>query len=451
MNSHAKSIPQVGLRVALTAEMNRVEALIQAVRRHREGKSLSNVSRTALATAQAAVTTHRQSGVFAGLTAQCPVLDPDLALDCLMIVALVIVRPSKAWTLQALVSGGSGDFAVTQGIIHELLMPDDDHEGRLTSALAPHGELIRHGLLRAEGTGPVRQLRPGFALARFIAGSEAALTPPDGVRLVFQPGDTVPQMFLSPRIDQRLGELESLIRLLSSRDTGMAGPSALFTGGPGTGKSLAVFHMAHRLNRPLYQVDLGRVVSKWMGETERNLSRIFSEMSGTAGCILIDEADALLGKRVEVKESRDQHANVTVSHLLSLLENHQGPVFLTSNLRGNLDPAYIRRFACVVDFHRPTISLRQQIWAHALARAVPDLDAVTRIELVHQSAPIELSAAEISNAAVVAVALSEHRRHDLSASDLARAIMLEKTKGGLTFSREDLGPLAAVWQPEEPA
>ncbi|AML51926.1 ATP-binding protein [Falsihalocynthiibacter arcticus] len=450
MNSHSGPRPDTDIDAALTAEMNRVEALMQAVSRHRGGKSMGAAPRSALAAAQAAVAIHRQSGVFADLTAKAPCVDPDLALDCLMIVALTIIRPSKAWSLQALIPGGSADFAMTQGLIHELLMPDDDHEGRLSRALAPHGDLICNGLLRAEGAGPTRQLRPGFALARFIAGSEAALTPPDGVRLVFQPGDPVQKMFLSPRIGQRLAELESLVRLLASRDTGMAGPSALFTGGPGTGKSLAVLHMAHRLKRPLYQVDLGRVVSKWIGETERNLSRVFGEMSGTAGCILIDEADALLGKRVEVKESRDQHANVTVSHLLSLLERHRGPVFLTSNLRGNLDPAYIRRFACVVDFHRPTKSVRQQIWGHALARAAPDLDSAICSDLVTQSAPIEMSAAEISNAAVVAVALSEYQRHDLTASDLARAIMLEKTKGGMTFSREDLGPLAAFWYPEDP-
>jgi SpoVK/Ycf46/Vps4 family AAA+-type ATPase len=199
--------------------------------------------------------------------------------------------------------------------------------------------------------------------------------------------------------------------------------------------------MAERLGRPLYQIDLGRVVSKWMGETERNLSRIFEEMSGTEGMILIDEADALLGKRVEVKESRDQHANVTVSHLLSLLERHFGPVFATTNLRGNLDTAYIRRFSAVVDFHRPNRGLRQNLWADALRRA--GLSKARAEALAMEAAHPEMSAAEIANAAVVAQALAPGGRP--GGAEIARAIMLEKTKGEMTFAPEDLGPLAPHW------
>lgn len=431
-------------RTRLVAELDRVDVLIRCLERHREGKNVGEALRRDLAQAQAAVTQARQGDGLVSLPVQLPIEVHMLAYDCLMVLAYPVLRPSRARRVQGLASmPQQGETPLTQALVHELLMPDDQVEQQLSQLLAPGGVLAAQGLIRSEGEGPHRSLRAGRALIRALSGTEQILSPPEGVRRVFSPGDALPDLFLNEKTQRRLAEIVTLATLVDRKETQLAGPSVLFTGGPGTGKSLAVRHMAERLNKPLYQIDLGRVLSKWIGETERNLSRIFSEMSGTDGCILIDEADALLGKRVEVKESRDQHANVTVSHLLSVLEMHRGPVFLTSNLRGNLDGAYIRRFAAIVDFQRPGEALRARIWKRALGQsAIADPD-----RLVSLAAPTDLSAAEITNCAGMVLALARTGgRSQPDARDLARAIMLEKMKTGMTFARNDLGPLAEYWE-----
>lgn len=429
---------------AISAEMDRVEGCIAAVLRHREGKTLGQDGRQRLQQAQQQVDQSRQQDPFAVLLTLAPGLDPDLVLDVLMVVAYPLVRPSRVHALQSL-AGQAGEFVLTQGLLHELLMPDDEFEGRLTYALTPTSPLLVNGLVRAEGEGPSRQIRPGFALARGVLGNEKNLIPPDAVRLVYQPGQPLKPLFLEPRVNQRLDEIEALITLLSQSEQAMAGPTVLFAGGPGTGKSLAAHHMAARLQRPLYQVDLGRLVSKWQGETERNLTQVFDELCGTSGCILLDEADSLLGRRVEVKDGRDAQNNLTVSHLLSLLERHRGPVFMTTNLRGNLDSAYVRRLSAVVEFHQPDRALRAQIWHSALCRAHPALQDTQLQPLVALACQPVMSAAEIVNAAVTSVALSQLAEAELGPVQLARAIMLEMMKGEMTFAVDDLGPLAEYW------
>lgn len=449
MNQRSASLLRAlpDLQIAITAEMDRVDCLVNTIQLHREGKTLSKEERNRLAHAQAEVARMRATHVFKEVLEQAGDLEPDLALDCLMVAAYPLVRPSKVHIMQRL-TGQAGEFTLTQGLLHELLIPDDAHEARLVRAMAPSSPLITNGLIRAEGEGPARQFRPGFALARFITGGEGSITPPEAVRLVFEPGHSLQPLYLEKRVERRLSELVGLIGLLADGDLPMAGPAILFAGGPGTGKTLAAYHMAARLDRPLYQIDLGRMVSKWLGETERNLSRVFAELCGTSGCILLDEADALLGKRVEVKESRDQHANMTVSHLLSLLERHNGPVFLTTNLRGNLDDAYTRRLAAVVEFHQPNRALRQRIWKDTLGHLAPGLEGEALDELVELASQPSMSAAEIVNASVMAAALVREDNSTLTPADLARAIMLEKSKSEMTFARSDLGQLAAFW-PED--
>lgn len=433
------------IAAAVTAEMDRIDALVQALLRHREGRVVTQKGRDALATAQKRVSAARAAGVFADLNALSGDLDPDLALNILMVVAYTLVRPSKAHVLQTLIGPGSTETVLTQGVLHEVLMPDDLYEARLARALAPTSPLLVNGLVRAEGEGPARQLRPGFALARFVSGGEGNLTPPDAVRLVFEPGQSLRPLYLEDRVTRRLDEIHALVGLLGQGGQAMAGPAVLFAGGPGTGKSLAVHHMAARLNRPLYQIDLGRLVSKWQGETERNLTRVFDELCGTSGCILMDEADSLLGRRVEVKDSRDAQNNLTVSHLLSLLERHRGPVFMTTNLRGNLDDAYTRRLSAVVEFHPPQRGLRGIIWENALRQATPTLPKNDLRYLAELATPAVMSAAEIVNAATMAAALAQLAQQACGPTEVARAIMLEMSKSEMTFSHDDLGPLAEFW------
>jgi AAA+ superfamily predicted ATPase len=140
------------------------------------------------------------------------------------------------------------------------------------------------------------------------------------------------------------------------------GLSALFSGPPGTGKTLAAQVLAREVGLDLYRVDLARVVSKYIGETEKNLSRVFDEAETSNAVLFFDEADALFGKRSEVSDAHDRYANIEISYLLQRMEDYQGVVVLATNLRQNLDEAFTRRIRFLVDFPFPDESQRRRIW-----------------------------------------------------------------------------------------
>jgi hypothetical protein len=149
------------------------------------------------------------------------------------------------------------------------------------------------------------------------------------------------------------------------------GLSALFSGAPGTGKTMAAEIIAGQLGLDLYAVDLATVVSKYIGETEKNLSRIFDAAESTSGLLFFDEADALFGKRSEVKDAHDRYANIEISYLLQRIETHDGLVVLATNLERNLDEAFLRRLAFVVKFPFPDAAQRRRIWRATIPSAAP--------------------------------------------------------------------------------
>jgi AAA+ superfamily predicted ATPase len=140
------------------------------------------------------------------------------------------------------------------------------------------------------------------------------------------------------------------------------GMVVLFTGASGTGKTMAAECLARELGVDLYKVDLSSIVSKWVGETEKNLHQLFTEAEDSSAIIFFDEADALFGKRGEVKEARDRWANTEVNYLLQRIEDYVGVVILASNLRQNIDEAFLRRISAMVEFPAPNESARVQIW-----------------------------------------------------------------------------------------
>jgi uncharacterized tellurite resistance protein B-like protein len=149
------------------------------------------------------------------------------------------------------------------------------------------------------------------------------------------------------------------------------GISALFHGESGVGKTMACEVLARELALDLYRIDLSGVVSKYIGETEKNLRRVFDAAEDSGAILLFDEADALFGKRSEVKDSHDRYANIEVSYLLQRMEAYRGLAVLTSNLRASLDPAFTRRLRFVVHFPFPDLAQREAIWRRAFPAATP--------------------------------------------------------------------------------
>lgn len=163
------------------------------------------------------------------------------------------------------------------------------------------------------------------------------------------------------------------------------GISALFAGESGTGKTMAAEVLANELRLPLYRIDLSAVVSKYIGETEKNLRRVFDAAETTGAILLFDEADALFGKRSEVKDSHDRYANIEVSYLLQRMESYAGLAILTTNFKSALDPAFLRRIRFVVNFPFPDASQRAEIWRRIFPTQTPldgmDIGRLTRLSV----------------------------------------------------------------------
>jgi SpoVK/Ycf46/Vps4 family AAA+-type ATPase len=149
------------------------------------------------------------------------------------------------------------------------------------------------------------------------------------------------------------------------------GITALFFGPSGTGKTLAAEVLANELRLDLYRIDLSRVVSKYIGETEANLRRVFDAAEESGAILLFDEADALFGRRSEVKDSHDRYANIEVSYLLQRMEAYRGLAVLTTNMKSALDPAFLRRIRFIVEFPFPDAGERAAIWRRVLPPATP--------------------------------------------------------------------------------
>lgn len=217
-------------------------------------------------------------------------------------------------------------------------------------------------------------------------------------------------------------------RRILGRATGI---SALFAGPSGVGKTMAAEAIAKALELDLYVIDLARVTSKYIGETEKNLSRIFSAAEA-GGCVLFfDEADALFGKRSEVKDSHDRYANAEISYLLQRMESFSGLSILATNLKSHLDTAFLRRIRTIVDFPVPNAAVRRRLWQRALPPTAPqhgiDWDALARQELTGGNiATIATNAAfrasakgeAIGMAHVMAAMTAEFRKLDRDGSTL---------------------------------
>ncbi|HYV01072.1 MAG TPA: ATP-binding protein, partial [Actinomycetota bacterium] len=201
------------------------------------------------------------------------------------------------------------------------------------------------------------------------------------------------------------------------------GISALFAGPSGTGKTMASEVLANELRLDLYRIDLSQVVSKYIGETEKNLRRVFDAAEEGGSILLFDEADALFGKRSEVKDSHDRYANIEVSYLLQRMESYRGLAILTTNMKSALDTAFLRRLRFVVGFPFPDAAQRAEIWRRVFPSDTP-VDAVDDQRL----ARLNVSGGNIRNIALGAAFMAADEGLPVRMTHLLRAARIEYAK-----------------------
>ncbi len=213
------------------------------------------------------------------------------------------------------------------------------------------------------------------------------------------------------------------------------GLSILFAGAPGTGKTMCAQIIARQLNMEMYKINLSQVVSKYIGETEKNLQAIFTEAKN-AGCILFfDECDALFGKRSEVKDAHDRNANVEVAYLLQRLEEFDGVCILATNLIGNIDEAFMRRITYVVHFPFPGAEERERIYRGMIPADAPlDED----IDWAFLSEKFEISGGHIKNIVLAAAFMAAEEGAAIGMRHLLQAAVGEQKKNGIIVVLEDL-------------
>ncbi|MEB5890005.1 ATP-binding protein [Enterobacter roggenkampii] len=205
------------------------------------------------------------------------------------------------------------------------------------------------------------------------------------------------------------------------------GVSALFHGDSGTGKTMVAEALAYELGLSLIKVDLSVVVNKYIGETEKNLARIFDLAESDGGILFFDEADALFGQRSNVKDAKDRHANIEVSYLLQRLENYPGLVILATNNRNHLDDAFSRRFSFITRFTLPDAEQREIMWRRAWPEQIKFAAPVDFHELAER---VSLSGASIRNVALLSSWLAAEDKQGLKPEHIERAVQRELAKTG---------------------
>jgi hypothetical protein len=217
--------------------------------------------------------------------------------------------------------------------------------------------------------------------------------------------------------------------------------AALFAGDSGTGTTMSAEVVARDLGLDLYVVDLATVVDKYVGETEKNLERIFAAAAGVNGVLLFDEADAVFGRRSEVRDAHDRYANIESAYLLQRMETFDGLAILATNLRANIDEAFTRRLDVLVDFPLPDVVHRRALWERCLGEMLPragDLD------LDFCAEAFELAGGDIRSAAVTAAYLAADDDRVVRMQHIVAAVQREYRKLGRMCVETEFGPYYAL-------
>ncbi|NUO82942.1 ATP-binding protein [candidate division KSB1 bacterium] len=224
------------------------------------------------------------------------------------------------------------------------------------------------------------------------------------------------------------------------------GLNALFVGPSGTGKTMAAEVIARDLGLDLYKIDLSAVVSKYIGETEKNLNRVFTEAEHSNAILFFDEADALLGKRSEVKDAHDRYANIEIAYLLQKMEEYEGITILATNLRKNIDEAFTRRIRFIVEFPFPEESYRRRIWQTVWPRATP---LATEVDLDFMARQFKLTGGNIRNVALAAAFFAADNGKAVGMKHLIRATKREYQKMSKLCMKSEFGQYYELLEREQ--
>jgi ATP-dependent 26S proteasome regulatory subunit len=224
------------------------------------------------------------------------------------------------------------------------------------------------------------------------------------------------------------------------------GLNILFSGPSGTGKTMAADIIAHEFNLDMYKIDLSSIVSKYIGETEKNLERIFKETSSGNVILFFDEADALFGKRSEVKDAHDRYANIEINYLLQKMEEHEGIVILATNLSKNIDDAFLRRMHFTVEFPFPEKKQRELIWKKVFPEDAP---LSTDIDFTFLSEKLKFAGGNIRNIALTAAFFAAEESSDIEMRHIILAVKREMQKMGKLCVKGDFGRYYELIEREE--
>ncbi|MCI0391850.1 MAG: ATP-binding protein [Acidobacteria bacterium] len=332
-------------------------------------------------------------------------------------------------------------------VIEESKWPDLDY---LTARFDLTGGQIAHAVLRANQSALARDPETAeVTLADLLAAS----------RLQSQPKLSVLARKIEPKFrwgdlvlpDDQMLQLRELADQVKHRQIVMGewgfenklalgrGINSLFAGPSGTGKTMAAEVMANDLGLDLYKIDLSAVVSKYIGETEKNLSRVFTEAEHSNAILFFDEADALFGKRSEVRDSHDRYANVEIAYLLQKMEEYEGITILATNLRQNIDEAFTRRIRFIIEFPFPDEEYRWHIWQGIWPSQTP---LASEVDLHFMARQFKLTGGSIRNIALTAAFLASGNGQIVSMKHLLLATKREFQKMGRVIREDEFGPYA---------
>lgn len=426
---------------SLAPEWERIDLLGMCLAAVRRGEGISAEMGQRLSVLQQKVRSLRQQMPWRSVVSECNLdqFDQDI-LACSLAPA---AEPRLGWMYQELQPGISSTYP-TPALIREMFVIGAEESAAFRQRLSMGSPLMRNRLIERHSADLYNPIKPSYRAYVELLGwtyFESCRLPG---AIETSAAATWDDLVLPPHCIQGLREFILWVThrrkvAVDWRGRVTGGPVALFSGASGTGKTFAAEVLANALERSLYRVDLGLLVSKYIGETEKNLNALFDAAHGMDIVLLFDEADSLFGKRGEVKEARDRYANMEVSHLLSRIERHQGPCILTSNLRQHLDPAFARRFQMVIEFPRPDAAARADLWRLHIPSGAP---CEADIDPKMLGKELSLTGGQIKNAALHAAFLAAGDSSAISLTHIASAVWTELAKEGGEMITASLGKLA---------